>query len=82
MARRVERGDFKRFDLIVAMDDDNFDILAQLNPGGPARLVRMCDYSETLNAAEVPDPYYGGAAGFQHVLDILEDACAGLLRRL
>jgi len=82
LARRVESGDFQRFDLIVAMDDDNYEILSELDPGGPARLVRMCDYSEAINAAEVPDPYYGGAAGFKHVLDILEDACASLLRRL
>jgi protein-tyrosine phosphatase len=53
-----------------------------MDTGGGARVVRMVDYCERMSPTEVPDPYYGGAAGFEEVLDILEDACASLLRRL
>ena len=42
----------------------------------------MCDYCDRNDVSEVPDPYYGGDAGFQQVLDILEDACANLLRQV
>ena len=80
IARRVESRDFEHFDLIVAMDDDNFQHLTAMNPGSRATVVRMCDYCENHEESEVPDPYYGGEAGFQKVIDILEDACARLLR--
>ena len=81
-ARRLEVEDFREFDYIVTMDDDNYANVSSLDPGGPAKVVRMVDYCERLAADHVPDPYYGGAQGFEHVLDILEDACAGLLRRI
>lgn len=80
-ARRLAAEDFDRFDLIVAMDDDNYRDITAMSPGGRARVVRMCGYCETQQASEVPDPYYGGAAGFEQVLDILEDACGNLLRQ-
>ena len=63
------------------MDEDNYRNVSDLDPGGGARIVRMCDYCEAHPETEVPDPYYGGPAGFQKVIDILEDACANLLRR-
>jgi protein-tyrosine phosphatase len=63
------------------MDDENYAGLAALDPGSRARLVRMCDYCEAMEATLVPDPYYGGDEGSEEVLDILEDACAGLLRQ-
>lgn len=81
-ARRLDPSDFDRFQWIVAMDDDNYANIGALDPGGGARVVRMVDYCERLTPTEVPDPYYGGAAGFEEVLDILEDACASFLRRL
>lgn len=81
-ARRLVPDDFHRFDWIVTMDEDNFDAARALNSGGAARLVRMVDYCEREVVPEVPDPYYGGAAGFERVLDILEDACGSLLSRL
>lgn len=80
-ARRLAIEDFSKFDLIVVMDEENYANASALDPGNGAQLVRMCDYCEAQTATEVPDPYYGGAAGFERVLDILEDACAGLLRR-
>jgi protein-tyrosine phosphatase len=81
VARRLDTADFQRFDLIVAMDDENFENISAMSPGSGAHIVRMCDYCESQQATEVPDPYYGGAAGFERVLDILEDACANLLRQ-
>jgi len=81
IARRITFTDFDRFDLIVTMDDDNYHDVNAMNPGSGAELVRMCDYCEEFDETEVPDPYYGGEAGFQKVIDILEDACANLLRQ-
>lgn len=82
LARRIEPDDFHRFDWIVTMDDDNFEDVDRINPGGRARVVRMCDYCEAHDVKEVPDPYYGGEEGFHTVIDILEDACGNFLRRI
>lgn len=79
-ARQIAVEDFERFDLIVTMDEDNYRDVLDLSPEAGARVVRMCDYCRDHQETEVPDPYYGGAAGFQKVIDILEDACANLLR--
>jgi protein-tyrosine phosphatase len=62
------------------MDDENFDAVSSMNPGGRARVVRMCEFASDRSVSEVPDPYYGGDAGFERVLDILEDTCANLLK--
>jgi protein-tyrosine phosphatase len=80
-ARRIERADFDRFDLIVTMDEANFDDVQRMNPGSRSRVVRMCYYCEEHEVSEVPDPYYGGEDGFYTVIEILEDACSNLLRR-
>lgn len=83
-SRPVTTSDFYDFDLIVGMDDRNIDDLRQRAPGleEERKIVRMTDYCRTKVADHVPDPYYGGASGFENVLDILEDACAGLLSHL
>ena len=81
-ARRIQRADFSRFDLIVTMDDENFRDVSDMNPSAGALVVRMCDYCEVHEETEVPDPYYGGEAGFYKVIDILEDACANILRQI
>lgn len=81
-ARRLADDDFQRFDLVVVMDDENFQNVSAMHNGGRARVVRMCEYCRVQDASEVPDPYYGGPEGFEQVLDILEDACANLLRQL
>ena len=81
IARQVRRDDFDRFDLIVAMDKENFRDLNSMNHGSRAKIVRMCDYCEEHDVTEVPDPYYGGEQGFYTVIDILEDACRNLLRQ-
>ena len=81
-ARAVEPNDFQSYDLIVAMDKQNLELLEKLRPAGsPAELRLMLSFAEGYGG-EVPDPYYGGADGFEQVLDMLEEASRGLLRHL
>ncbi len=81
-ARRVEEADFSRFDYIIAMDRDNLAALEQQVPAEhEVRLHLFLEFSQAIGD-EVPDPYYGGAAGFERVLDLVEDASRGLLARL
>jgi protein-tyrosine phosphatase len=81
IARRLVAEDFERFDLVIAMDEDNYEEAMRLRKGKGAPVVRMVDYCEVSEAVEVPDPYYGGEEGFHTVIDILEDACFHLLKR-
>ncbi len=83
-SRPVVTEDFYHFDWIVGMDDRNIADLKERAPSieTEKKIVRMTDYCQTLTADHVPDPYYGGASGFENVLDILEDACQGLLKEL
>lgn len=83
-ARQVRRTDFKRFDLIVAMDRENRRDLLALAPDAEARakvrLLRAYDPGSVVaGELDVPDPYYGGAQGFEDVLDIVQAGCRGLL---
>jgi protein-tyrosine phosphatase len=84
-ARRFETEDFERFDLVLAMDDDNAAELRRRAPDATARdkvrLFRSYDASAP-SGASVPDPYYGGEAGFEEVLDQCERAAAGLIEAL
>jgi len=82
IARQIEPDDFHRFDWIVTMDDLNFNQVSALNPGARAKIVPICRYCERHEETEVPDPYFGGDEGFRQVIDILEDACANLLRHI
>jgi protein-tyrosine phosphatase len=82
-ARVLVAEDFTRHDLILAMDGGHLDILRQRCP--PAlqhKLQRFTVWCQTHQAHGVPDPYYGGAQGFEHALDLIEDGCAGLLEHL
>ncbi|MDD2797937.1 MAG: low molecular weight phosphotyrosine protein phosphatase [Bacteroidales bacterium] len=83
-SRKVTSSDFDRFDIIVAMDDYNFQDLFRLAPSVDAekKIFRMTDFLTKISADHVPDPYYDGASGFERVLDILEDACEGLLQSI
>ena len=68
----------------VGMDDRNIDDLKDKAPSPEEwkKIHRMTEYCTRIPADHVPDPYYGGAEGFEYVLDVLEDACAGLLTSL
>jgi protein-tyrosine phosphatase len=82
-ARRFERDDFDRFDLVLAMDHDNRAFLSRLcPPPDDSKLKLMMEYARSYTAHEVPDPYDGGPEDFERVLDMLEDATEGLLETI
>ncbi|HYE40980.1 MAG TPA: low molecular weight protein-tyrosine-phosphatase [Ramlibacter sp.] len=82
-ARQVSRADFERFDLILAMDDGHFELLeGDAPPQHRGKLRRLMEFAPPGLAREVADPYYGGAQGFESVLDHIEAACDGLLAHL
>jgi len=82
-SRRVADKDFTRFDLILAMDQSNLDDLRQMCPTEHVhKLHLLLEFAPELGLREVPDPYYGGAKGFEHVLDLCEAAARGVLRQI
>jgi protein-tyrosine phosphatase len=78
------RADFDEFDYIIAMDESNESDLQRLtrSPEDSAKIYRMTDFCSSSKYSGVPDPYYGGSSGFEVVLDLLEDACEGLLEHI
>jgi protein-tyrosine phosphatase len=82
-ARQVTAQDFIEFDYILAMDLDNLSHLKQVAPAQHhGKLGLFMDYGSARQGEEVPDPYYGGAQGFELVLDMAEDAAQGLLQQI
>ncbi|MDL2244123.1 low molecular weight phosphotyrosine protein phosphatase [Parabacteroides sp. OttesenSCG-928-J18] len=81
LSRPVVTDDFYDFDMIIGMDDQNISDLKRKAPDWESveKIHRMTDFSQNKTYDHVPDPYYGGDAGFELVLDLLEDACEGLL---
>jgi protein-tyrosine phosphatase len=79
-ARHLEAADFERFDLLIACDRGHHKILNRLAPPQARdRVAMFLDYAPDLGLTDVPDPYYGAAADFEHVLDLVERAADGLL---
>lgn len=80
-SRKFTANDFDNFDLILAMDDSNYANILRLSPDleSDKKAHRMVEYSQKYQHDHIPDPYYSGADGFELVLDLLEDACQGLL---
>jgi len=80
-ARQFSREDFEEFDLILAMDRDNYEDITSLDWDQcySHSVKMMCEFCRASRDREVPDPYYGGIDGFNYVLDLLTDACGGLL---
>lgn len=79
-ARKVEKNDFDVFDYILAMDKSNLSELLQMaGQPNPRNVQLFMQFAERWQQEEVPDPYYGGVRGFEQVLDMVEDAAAGLL---
>ncbi len=79
-ARKVTVADFEEFDYVLAMDRTNLEDLHDLVAVSQRERVRLfMTFAEGWNVDEVPDPYYGGDSGFERVLDMVEDAAAGLL---
>ena len=79
-ARKVEAADFSRHDLIVAMDRLNREtLLDRCPPEYHSRVRLFLEFAPRVDEEDVPDPYYGGPAGFERVLDLAEEASMGLL---
>jgi len=82
-ARRIFDADFERFDFILAMDEDNLRYLYEQSPEDHrAKLGLFLEFSAAGAETEVPDPYYGGSAGFERVLDLVEAASESLLQKI
>lgn len=85
ISRQIRSEDFDRFDMIITMDDSNYERVHRLasTPEAARKIFRMTDFCRRHSgASHVPDPYYEGAEGFELVLDLLEDACEGLLEEI
>lgn len=82
-SRPVVHKDFHEFDYIIGMDEQNIRQLNRLakTPEQQYKIHKMTDFCVKLEADNIPDPYYGGDKGFEHVIDLLEDACQGLYER-
>ncbi len=81
--RQVDVEDFYQFDYIIAMDHSNMEDLEAIAPSdASAQLHLFLEFAKNTDAVEVPDPYYGGDAGFEPVLDMIEDASRGLLNEI
>ena len=83
-SRPVSSLDFLDYDLIVAMDDRNYEDLMHLAPSveDTHKIVRMSSYLSTHSISYIPDPYYMGSEGFSLVLDLLEEGCANLFNSI
>lgn len=82
-ARKVIYGDFEDYDYLLAMDDDNYSILIDACPEEHRNKISyFLDHAPHVGTREVPDPYYGGAYGFERVLDLAEEASKGFLNLL
>lgn len=82
-ARKAIQDDFHQFDYVLAMDQDNFLNLKSICPPGKEdRLHLFMDFSDQFSTREVPDPYYGGANGFESVFDMVDSAAKGLLNHI
>jgi len=82
-ARRLCRDDFGRFDRILAMDRQNLAFIRRLcPPEAQSKLGLFMEFVDSAQEDEIPDPYYGGAEGFERVLDLCEAAGRGLIRAI
>ncbi|MDZ7994675.1 MAG: low molecular weight protein-tyrosine-phosphatase [Nostoc sp. EfeVER01] len=83
-ARQFLRSDFQDFDLILAMDQENYENILTLDRTKQYqhKVRLMCEFCSRHTLTEVPDPYYGGQEGFNQVIDLLIDACEGLLTKV
>lgn len=84
ISRQIRSIDFKEFHYVIGMDDENMLNMRSFlpDPEYSNKMSKITDYCSYENPGYVPDPYYGGDAGFEHVLDLLEDACEGLLNHI
>jgi protein-tyrosine phosphatase len=82
-ARQVTPADYARFDLLLAMDGSNYQELVELAPKNARHKIRrFLDFAPNVGTIDVPDPFFGGREGFDHALDLIEEAARGLLADL
>jgi protein-tyrosine phosphatase len=82
-ARQLRPDDFVLNDLILVMDWDNLSLVQEQAPAmHQHKIRRLSEFCRRTPSEVIPDPYYGGAEGFEQVLDLIEDACDGLLDHL
>lgn len=80
-ARAVVQSDFEAFDLLLTMDWDNRALLEEICPAQHLHKIRgLAEFLQTSQSPVIPDPYFGGEQGFDHVLDLIEEATDGLLK--
>lgn len=83
-SRKIKYDDYEDFDMIIVMDDMNYENVHRLAPNRECyeKIYRMRDFCKETKVSHVPDPYYEGREGFEIVLDILEDGCENLLKEI
>ena len=83
-SRQLIASDLEAFDLILAMDRSNYEGILALDRSQEHKdkVRMMCDFCQSHSDTEVPDPYYGGADGFNYVIELLMDASQGLLEHI
>ena len=82
-AQKIESHDFLEFDYVVAMDDDNMNSMKKIIPeNATAKVFRLLSLDESLSDYDVPDPYYGGRKGFEHVYNLVDCGCQILLDKI
>jgi len=85
-ARQINTKDFEKFNYIITMDDSNFeniiDFKSRKSLSEFASINKIQNFRSLFEATEVPDPYFGGDEGFDHVLDILEDSVSGFIETI
>lgn len=83
-SRKIEAADLENFDLIVTMDESNLTDVRRLDPTGRLhpKIRPLVSFCRTHDDLRVPDPYYGGQRGFDHVISLLGDGCGGILEEL
>ena len=81
--RRASAEDIRQFDYVLAMDRENYDNLLAICPAGMAQKIRLfLEFAPNRTHKDVPDPYFGNHSGFDRVLDMIEEAAAGLVDHL
>jgi protein-tyrosine phosphatase len=81
-SRKITPGDLETFDLVIAMDRENYQDIHHVHDGPTASIKLLSDYLGNEWPTDVPDPYYGGDEGFEYVLDMIEAACPAILTEL
>lgn len=81
-SRKITYGDLETFELVIAMDRENYADIQLIHPQPTAEIKLLSDFLDDSWPSDVPDPYYGGADGFEYVMDMIEAACPKILQHL